>query len=185
MKAQAMKQAWTTRKEAAAKFNCKVAEISMSLCLIMAWAQIKGKKVETKLTHTWNLKDGRKATATSELTLKETVYADGYNVEVDCCKRSFSLEIEGMGIIGTYLSRRPVEVNGVTHPATCGKCAFSPETFAAIDAMESKLDQHPAWIAKQEKITKNQKEIAKMEAKRTANGYCHKCGSYCYGDCEA
>lgn len=32
---------------------------------------------------------------------------------------------------------------------------------------------------------KNRKEIAEMEAKRTANGYCHKCGSYCHGDCES
>ena len=36
-KREVMKTAWQIRREAAKKYNCKVAEISMSQCLKMAW----------------------------------------------------------------------------------------------------------------------------------------------------
>lgn len=41
MKANAMKRAHEIRRNAAAKFNCKVSEISMSECLKMAWTEVK------------------------------------------------------------------------------------------------------------------------------------------------
>ena len=46
--AKAMRRAWEIRREAAAKFNCRVTEISMSECLKMAWAEIKKEKTTSK-----------------------------------------------------------------------------------------------------------------------------------------
>ncbi len=52
----AMKRAWEIRKEAAAKFGCKVMDIHFGTCLSMAWAEIKngGVKMEgTKKQVDW------------------------------------------------------------------------------------------------------------------------------------
>lgn len=44
MKKQVMKRAWEIRRAAANQFNCKVSSISMSACLIQAWAESKMEK---------------------------------------------------------------------------------------------------------------------------------------------
>ena len=74
-----------------------------------------------KLTHSWKTRNNTlSVTATCELVLKETTSADGWEVEIDVCKKDFEISIKGMGIIGTYINREPVQAAGVWYPATCG-----------------------------------------------------------------
>jgi len=130
---------------------------------------------------------GAQVIVTAELILSKTLYADGDNVTVDCCE---------MGLITAMIDGYPKQTGYHKHAipvnheigqlhAAIGKLGLIAENMALVDGIIDKLQQHPAWIAKQAKIERNRKEIAEMEARRDANGYCRKCGTYCYGDCEA
>ncbi len=124
---------------------------------------------------------------TAALILSKTHYADGDNITVDCCE---------MGLINATLDGFPTQsgyhkfpkpvLNGSEYMlGAIGQLGLNAENLDKVEEIIKKLEQHPAWIAKQAKITKNRKEIAEMEAQRDANGYCRKCHSYCFGDCEA
>jgi glutamate dehydrogenase/leucine dehydrogenase len=119
-----------------------------------------------KLTHNWETQSGLKVTATCELVLSETSFADGWNVEVDVCKQNFNVTVKGMGSVGTYINRSSQEMGGVVYPATCGKLVISQENLDAIDEMITEIESHPSWIAKEEKEAKNRKESAEYEAHR-------------------
>ena len=119
-----------------------------------------------KLTHTWKTQSGLKVTATCELILKETMFSDGWNVEVDVCKKNFDITVEGKGSVGTYINRRDHAMGGVVYPATCGKLIISQENLDAIDAIVTEIESHPSWIAKEEKEAKNRKELEEYEAHR-------------------
>ena len=139
-----------------------------------------------ELTHEWKTQSGLKVIATCELKLKETIFADGHNVEVDRCDKSFDISIEGMGTVGYYVRRDHLQtLNGDKFVASCGKLVISQENLDAIDKMIDEVEAHPAWVAKQETIARNQKETKENEARRIKNGWCPRCESYCDGDCQA
>ena len=132
---------------------------------------------------------GASVVVTAELILKETLYADGDNATVDCCK---------MGLIKANIDGFPQQVgftefaDTIKHPdgwtihAAIGKLGLTLENLTKVKSAISELKQHPTWSAKQTKIEKNRREIDKMETARNNHpGYCRKCRSYCYGDCEA
>ena len=111
-----------------------------------------------KLTHTWKTKSGKNIVATSELILKETVFADGGNVEIEVSKQTFKIEVEGMGVVGNYIKREKQTMAGVVYPATCGKLVISQTNLDAIDSMMAEIESHPAWIANKKKETKRLEE---------------------------
>ena len=117
-----------------------------------------------ELTHTWKTQTGLKVTATCKLTLKETFFADGYNMEIDVCKKSFNIDVEGMGSVGHFINRKDQEMGGDVYPATCGKLVISKDNLDAIDSIIAKIESHPSWIAKEAKEAKNRKEVAEYEA---------------------
>ncbi len=102
-----------------------------------------------KLTHSWHTSRGLKVTVTCKLVLSETIYADGDNVTVPTCQKLFKIEVEGMGVAGTYLNRTPKQVDGETYPASCGKLVISQDNLNAIDSMVAEIKSHPAWVAKE------------------------------------
>lgn len=130
---------------------------------------------------------GADVKVTAELILEETIYTDGDNVKVDCCEKGLVIaDIDGFPQqtgFSEYL--KPIDSDFGAIYGSIGKLGLIAENLKKVKDAIAELEQHPAWVAKQAKIEKNQKEIAEMEAKRIANGYCPKCGSYCYGDCEA
>ena len=120
--------------------------------------------METKKTHSWKTTSGLEVTATCELVLSEKVYADGWNVETSCTKKRFEISVAGMGVVGTYINRRPVTANGIKYAATCGKLAISQENLDAIDKMVAEIESHPAWIAKMEALKAAAKADAEYDA---------------------
>jgi len=136
-------------------------------------------------TYEWTLKSGKKVVATASLKLKETHYADGDNIEVDCCKESFDVEVEGMGSMGSWIKRVGGTTGGVEYAATIGRLAVPAEHLAGIDAIITKIKNHPKKVERREREAKNHKELAQLDARRRANGYCTKCHTYCHGDCQA
>ena len=130
---------------------------------------------------------GAAVVVTAELILSKTHYADGDNITVDCCEMGLvKATVDGFPNQAGYQKLyNPVDhVVGQLH-ATIGKLGLIEENMELVESAISKLKQHPAWIAKQAQIAKNRKDIEELEARRDANGYCRKCGSYCCGDCEA
>ena len=139
-------------------------------------------------TTEWKTTKGAKVLVTAELITKKTVNIDGDKVEIDCCEiADVVAEIDGFPTqtgFDRYMTPR-AHPQGFQIFGAIGKLGITKENMVKVDGIIEDLKQHPAWIAKQAKIEKNKKEIADMEASRKANGYCEKCGSYCYGDCEA
>ena len=119
-----------------------------------------------KLTHTWKTQSGLKVTAKAELILKETQFADGWNVEVDVCKKNFYIEVEGMGVVGYFLNRERKTVSGIEYSALCGKLAITQDNLDVIDSMIAEIERHPAWVAKVAADKKNMKESQEYEAHR-------------------
>jgi len=73
MKTNVMKRAHEIKREAAKKFNCKESHIIFSLCLKMAWAEIKmGKKTEIgKKYYSWLQKMNGEDVYSAEVTVLE------------------------------------------------------------------------------------------------------------------
>ena len=132
---------------------------------------------------------GARVIVTAELQLTKKVYADGHNVTVDCCE---------MGLVKADIDGHPQQTGfrefgaPVEHPdgwtlyGDIGKLGLTADNLAKVKMAIAGLESHPAWIAKQQKIHENMKAHAEMERKRESHvGWCKKCHSYCYGDCEA
>jgi hypothetical protein len=143
---------------------------------------------EMKKQIEWNLQNGSKATYAIELRLSKIVSLDGDKMSIPCCEIERSMTIEGSGYLSEIISKldKPRTVNGKTAIAAIGgKVGIDAETYHNIMSAIAEVEAAPEYISKLAEIKKNQTEIAKMEAARRKNGYCEKCGSYCYGDCEA
>ena len=136
-------------------------------------------------TAEFEITGGKKVVVTAELILSKVHYADGDNIRVDCCE---------MGLVRAKLDGHPDQTgySAFTAPVAhasgklygaIGKLGLTAKNKAVVDGIVNKLKKHPTWIARAARIEKNLKEIAEMEARRDANGYCRKCGSYCHGDC--
>lgn len=69
---------------------------------------------------------------------------------------------------------------------TCGLLDGIDVAALVADArINGKRGRKPEPKPSREEIERNQREIAEMDARRARNGFCPKCGTYCYGDCEA
>lgn len=124
-------------------------------------------KKETR-THSWKLADGRTATVTCTLEYgekAEAAYVDGWNVPVTkkVCKITTTADVQGLGKVGTWLSRTSGVANGINYAAKCGKLAITDENLNAIDAMLDDLKSHPAYVAKVAAEKKSDEEYAEYE----------------------
>jgi hypothetical protein len=142
------------------------------------------KNIEIKKT--WKTLGGLDVTLTGTLRLEKTVDLDGDICPVDCCEIDIVIHVDQKGY--QWGSVKPLAIN---HPAVklgrshiIGELALTFEQASLIASVRAELEAHPAWVAKQAAIAKNRAEIAKMESNR-GFGYCKKCHTYCYGDCQA
>lgn len=135
----------------------------------------------------FKISKGAQVTVTAELILSKTHYADGDNITVDCCEMGLvKATIDGFPEqVGYHKFATPADHESGRLYAAIGKLGLIAENMALVENIIDRLKQHPVWIAKQVRIEKNRKKLAEMETQRNASpGYCRKCGTYCYGDCE-
>jgi len=137
-------------------------------------------------TTTWQTSTGKTVTVTAKLVTSKTVYADGDNVTVPCCERSLTAEVEGMGTVGYRLEMvktSQVTASGLPIVAKIGKLGLTADNLAAVRAIEQEITDTPEWQAHLAGEAAREAGVARYNESR--KGVCPKCGTYCYGDCEA
>ena len=138
-----------------------------------------------------------------ERSVKENVaYADGYNIPVG--KETYrSIDIR-IVVDGKQIERSSFVPQPSNHPkvletsrfALIGKVAIMKTTYdemmAIITSTITELEENDEYKAQKEienikeaKEKEMEMEAAKSYERQIKNGLCRKCGSYCYGDCEA
>ena len=134
---------------------------------------------------TWTLKSGAAATYTVEIILEKEINLDGDKSIVPCCEINSSFDIPGIGSIdGGMIIERTGTANGFDFVAVAGnKVALSADVYNAIKAANAEVNAHPAWIAKQAAIVRNERERKALYTTRIKNGMCPKCLTYRHGDC--
>lgn len=121
---------------------------------------------------------------TAELILSEDINLDGDITTVDCCEIRETITIAGKTVTGWW--RNPVPAaKAVGAVKQYGSIAVKADTYKKIESALDIIKSHPVWMKNQAEIEKNQAEIQEMESSRRRNGFCKKCGSYCYGDCQS
>jgi len=137
------------------------------------------KTIELKTT------TGAKITVSQTLTLSKTINADGDKVCVECCDLGpVEAVIDGFPDQSCFINfpEPKQEKMGLIY-GCIGKLGLLKDNYDKVVELVEAVKRHPAWIAKQSKIDDNIKANKALDAQRKANGYCEKCGSYCYGDC--
>ena len=143
------------------------------------------------ITKSYETQSGKTVTITGTLILSKTTYCDGDNIEIPCCDISYTWALDGLALSGSWIRSTDglLDPDGkyspVDYPYLVDRLLITPEGYAVYRAIKSTLESHPAWQAKEAQIEKNKAEAEQLEQSRKANGYCYKCGSYCYGDCTA
>ncbi len=111
----------------------------------------------------WKAKNGQTLSAIVELVASETIYTDGQNVEVKCCKIEVDYNLDGKHIA----SGRPMkavkaaEKMGFSH--TAGKIGMTIETYELVKSAIDEVEQAPEWQAKIETGKKAEKELCEYE----------------------
>ena len=139
-------------------------------------------------TRAWTTAAGTKITASITLVLSKTINADGDKIEVDCCELSaVRADVSGHPTQMTFTPfMAPRKQQGQTYVASIGNLGLTAGQARTIREMIDEIKTHPAWIAKQQKISRNRIGIAAMEtARRDQPGWCNKCNSLCFGECDA
>ncbi len=122
----------------------------------------------------WKTLTGKKVTVTVGLKITKALG----------CMVTVRPEIEGISTdIG---SGNPRRVSGLTNNcvATIGKLALNEENCKKVEDAIEDIKQQPAWIKEQEQIKAAQKTEKEAYANKKANGFCPRCQSYCFGDCQ-
>lgn len=135
----------------------------------------------------WTLGNGKKATYSVELQLTREINLDGDKSIIPCCEINHSLTVENMGFISAEIKSIPARQVGNTTAVAAigGKVGISQAIYDQIMATIAEMEAIPEWRNKQAVVERNVRDRKAEYAKRIKNGYCPKCGSYCYGDCKA
>jgi len=127
------------------------------------------------------MKSGQTATVTITLVTEKTLNADGHKVTCAACEKKITANVTGLGDIAGHL--KAYDKKGAA--ARIGKLGILEKEYKLILSAISKIETHPIWVADVAKKEANLAEHKTRRAERKENGYCEKCGSYCFGDCES
>lgn len=113
----------------------------------------------------WEAKNGKEITVTVELTTKETIWADGDEVEVKRVRMHIKAEVEGMGTVATSAPYKPSNLPAGVVAVMGGKLALNQERYDQVMAAIAKVEAAPEWQAK----IAAEKEAMKVEEELEAN----------------
>ena len=141
----------------------------------------------TTITKSWTGRTGKTITVTGKLETEKEIWLDGDTDTIPCCEMSMDIAVDGDSqgdcvrwLTSAELMRAPA---GYTHRV--GQLGLTAKNVAVIEGVRSEIEALPAWVAKKEMEARNDVVDAQINKTRRENGYCSKCHSYCYGDCEA
>ena len=134
----------------------------------------------------WTNSKGHRVVATLSIQTREIAYCDGDNVEIPCCRWHERVEIDGIAA-GYGIATIPAcKVGEVTVVARAGNVGIPIEQMARIETARAELRATPVWMDHQAEIARNRTEAREYEAsQRAMSGWCDRCQSCCYGDCQS
>lgn len=151
---------------------------------------------------TWQLRDGRKITATISHEFKKVEkigYADGWNVPlghdyIDDLKTVCAINGKWVESGTKFEKRDNLPIVGAV--ARMGKIMIMEDTFRKLQQayvkIEASMMENPEYVAykaaKEEELKKREErfkaEIEQTKKYDPLKDPCPKCGSYCLGDCQ-
>ncbi len=149
----------------------------------------------------WTLRDGKKATCKIEVTrqvVDKIAYADGENINLGKeTYKNTTIEIirDGKVVatgnrIDTNISADAKKAGGYAQVGSAVLLKEVCEKIAAliIEATEEAEKDEEYTEVKNEETEADEKEMAiirNAKPETRGSGWCNKCKSYCYGDCES
>lgn len=142
-----------------------------------------------KVTRIFETRSGRKVTVTGQLILEKDTWLDGHTGTMSVCEKYINVEVDGKGRQGSRIdeltaSQKAVAPAGYTHKV--GNLGLTSEQVEIIQSVKDEIASHPRWVAK---VAADEAKLEayenKMKKLSDSPGYCHRCGSYCWGDCTA
>ena len=131
---------------------------------------------------------GAKAIVTASLLLSKVINADGDKIEVPCCEMGvITADIDGFPSQSGWMDfNGPRDTNMGTIYGSIGAFGLVDRNYKKVTELISAIKSHPSWKAKENRIKENIAKNKALETQRNSHpGYCNKCGSYCYGDCQS
>lgn len=137
------------------------------------------------------LATGKTVTVTGRIELERRLWLDGHEDTVPCCEMRVDVQLEGVGSMGSHIQPLTADEKkrcrpGFDYTHRVDRLALTKDQVELIQSVKRDLERHPAWVQRQAQIAENRRAAAELEAQRRNHpGWCDKCHSYCYGDCEA
>lgn len=140
---------------------------------------------ETKNTYSWKLSNGKTATFTAEIVTTKENNLDGHIVMADCCELHTRIDVEDMpSVSGPCVIQEVTDRPGVV--GAVGKIGLVKTNYDKCTQLISSVKAASfEWQAVERKRVLAEMEAEEEHANLVKSGYCFKCGSYCYGDCES
>ena len=141
------------------------------------------------ITKTWTTPSGINVEVIGTLITEQTNYSDGWNISVPCCDIHIDVKAAGQSQGNWIRDLAPAQIAGLEakgltgYTKLVGKLPLTDAQVTLIEEMQAELEASPEWQEKQALIAKNQQETAILN--QHGPGWCEKCSSYCFGDCEA
>lgn len=143
---------------------------------------------ETTKVIEWTNSKGQAVTVVLGIQTTEIAYCDGHNVEVPCCRWLERVELDGLFAAGSIdrISPPIKATGGVMVAGRADRIGIPIEQMARIEAARAELRATPVWVSHEAKIARNRAEAREYEAsQRAMSGWCDRCQSCCYGDCQS
>ena len=137
-----------------------------------------------EMTKIWRTPTGVKVEVTGTLSTEKEINLDGHKSIVPECEITIDVLANGRSQ-GNWV-RELSEAQKTKYPEythRVGSLALTHEQVIIIEEVEMELKREPEWVTEQAKIAQNKEDIAYYG--QHGYGWCDKCRSYCYGDCEA
>jgi hypothetical protein len=165
--------------------------------------------MKTTKTVEWTTKNGKHIEVTIEVIreVEDNIsYADGWNVNLGkktVDMMTIEVKADGKHLTRSYHAPNQIDPSNEDNKELISKGAYArlgdayigkeqyEMVMAAINEIDNvEMDDEYNQIKAEETAKENAKIAAEEEAKaeykrQLANGLCPKCGTYCYGDCEA
>ena len=113
----------------------------------------------------WKARNGQTLSATVELITSKKSFADGYNVDIDCCEIEITYRLDGKFIITgrPYPATAAVQKEQGISWSVDGVLGMTDEIYTLVKSAIDEIEQAPEWQAKLAKSAQNEKDFIEYE----------------------